>query len=121
MIGTAVCVISIESSNSSWISSSYVSDMDPLCLLPISWTQFEEGVTHLTRTNSSSPASLLYSGKVFTLLPLSVLLNALPLDRLARLPFPAPFPTTAADPPVRLDLDPALARSSALSETRDAT
>jgi hypothetical protein len=79
--------------------------------------------THLTRTNSSSPASLLYSGNVFTLLPLSVLLNALPLDRLALLPFAVPFPTTfvvVPDIPFDRLLRPLPARSSAVRETREA-
>jgi hypothetical protein len=78
---------------------------------------------YLTRTSSSSPASLLYSGRVFTLLPLSVLLNARPLDRLALLPLPFPFPTTfvvvAGALPDRPLLLPVPARSSAVREIRE--
>jgi hypothetical protein len=97
--------------------------MDPLCLLLISQGCAGEEMTYLTKTNSSSPASLLYSGKVLTLLPLSVLLNALPLDRLCLLPFPFPFPVpfvVVPDVPFDRLLLPVPARSSAVRETRDA-
>lgn len=97
--------------------------MDPLCLLSISRACVEEAQTYLTKTNSSSPASLLYSGKVLTLLPLSVLLNALPLDRLCLLPFPFPFTApfvVVPDVPFDRLLLPVPARSSAVRETREA-
>jgi hypothetical protein len=97
--------------------------MDPLCLLIINQASCVKGPTHLTKTNSSSPASLLYSGKVLTLLPLSVLLNALPLDRLCLLPLPFPFPVpfvVVPDVPFDRLLLPVPARSSAVRETREA-
>jgi hypothetical protein len=97
--------------------------MDPLCLLFVSWACVGEAQTYLTKTNSSSPASLLYSGNVLTLLPLSVLLNALPRDRLCLLPFPFPFPApfvVVPDVPFDRLLLPVPARSSAVRETREA-
>jgi hypothetical protein len=67
--------------------------------------------TYLTSTSSSSPASLLYSGSVLTLLPLSVLLIALPRDCL-------PLPLLALELEV-LRARPDPASSSAVSETSE--
>jgi len=127
-MGTAVLIISCPSSCTSGISSSYSSDIDPLLLLPISLMLCSEKGTYLTSTNSSSPASLLYSGKVLTLLPLSVRLSARPLDLLPLLvlatvvvvvvaavvlcPFPVLFLFLLLE-------DPAPARSSAVKESNE--
>jgi len=121
VMGTAVLIISCPSSCTSGISSSYSSDIDPLLLLPISLILCSEKGTYLTSTNSSSPASLLYSGNVLTLLPLSVRLNARPLDLLPRLPLLTEVVVVAA---VVLFLcllleEPVPARSSAVKESKE--
>lgn len=110
--------VSIRTFCSSLSSVYSSSESDPLLLLCDQHCRgrlVETRATHLTSTNSSSPASLLYSGNVLTLLPLSVLLNALPLGPRALPLLLLVLPDALRD---RSERD-VPASSSAVSETRE--